>query len=91
MGVELSGHAQKIETQRVCIACRSWEVIIAPAAGRQTFQLQVAIVVVAFPFTFEDVTRVVEDTQVRADFMHCGRELFEELQKHFAIVRLPIL
>ena len=60
-GVEFARHAQEIHAQGAHIRCGHGEMIVAPAACGQAFQLQMGVIARDIPPAVGDVARVVED------------------------------
>ena len=62
-GVELAGMGDEIEAERRRIARARGEMVVAPAAGRQAFELEVAVGREALRPLLMDVAAIVEDAQ----------------------------
>ena len=64
-GVELAGVGDEVEAERCRIAGARGEMVVAPAAGRQAFELEVAIGREALRPLLMDVAAIVEDAEAR--------------------------
>ena len=64
-GVELAGMSDEVEAERCRVAGARGEVVVAPTAGRQAFELEVAIGREALRALLMDVAAIVEDAEPR--------------------------
>src|SRR5574344_1331197 len=69
--MEFSRHAEEIKSERSCISRRQREMVIAPAACRQTFKLKMRVCKGEISVTALNVSGVVKNGQSRLVFVNC--------------------
>ena len=69
-GMEFAGHSQHFHAQATAVGCGHREMVIAPAAGGQAFQLQMGIGISQIPAANDDMATIVEHGQAGLHGIH---------------------